>query len=85
LRDESAAAGKAHTFEALKDFVAGENDLSCGEIAARMGLTEGAVKSHLHRLRQRYRALVREEIAQTVAEPGEVDEEIRHLIAVISE
>ena len=50
-----------------------------------MGLTERAAKSLLHRLRQRYRALVREEIAQTVAEPGEVDAEIRHLISVLSE
>ena len=85
LRDESAAAGKAHAFEALKDFVAGENDVSCGEVAVQMGLSERAAKSVLHRLRQRYRALVRDEIAQTVAEPGEVDAEIRHLIAVISE
>ena len=85
LRDENAAAGKAHAFEALKDFVAGENDVSCGEVAVQMGLSERAAKSVLHRLRQRYRALVREEIAQTVAEPEEVDAEIRHLIAVVSE
>jgi RNA polymerase sigma factor (sigma-70 family) len=83
LRDESVAAGKTDTFEWLKDFVAGESDLSGGEVAARMGLTESAVKSILHRLRQRYRALVREEIGQTVADPAEIDEEIRYLIAVI--
>lgn len=85
LRDESAEVGKITTFERLKDFVAGENELSCDELAARMGLTESAVKSAVHRLRERYRELVREEIGQTVADPGGIDAEIRHLIAVISE
>ncbi len=85
LRDESVAAGKAETFESLKDFVAGESDVSCGEVASRLGLTESAVKSLLHRLRLRYRALVREEIAQTVADPSEVDAEIRHLIVAVGE
>ncbi len=85
LRDENVAAGKAETFETLKDFVAGDSDVSCDDVAARMGLSESAVKSLLHRLRVRYRALVREEIAQTVANPMEVDAEIRHLIAAVSE
>ena len=85
LRDESIIAGKAELFERLRDFVAGESDISCSEAAVQLGLTESAVKSILHRLRQRYRALVREEIAHTVADPAEIDEEIRHLIAVISE
>ena len=84
LRDESTTAGKADTFDSLKDFVAGESDLSCGEVAARMGLTESAVKSLLHRLRQRYCELVREEIAHTVADAAEIDEEIRYLIMVMS-
>ncbi len=85
LRDETIAVGKAETFESLQDFVAGESEVSCGEVAARLGLTESAVKSLLHRLRVRYRALVREEIAQTVADPAEVDAEIRHLIAAVGE
>ena len=83
LSAESSAAGKTVQFEQLKDLVAGESEQSCGEVAIRMGLTESAAKSMLHRLRQRYRALVREEIAQTVADPGEIDAEIQHLIAVI--
>jgi DNA-directed RNA polymerase specialized sigma24 family protein len=85
LREESVSAGKTDTFECLQDFIAGESDVSCTAVAARMGLTESAVKSILHRLRQRYRALVREEIAQTVADPGEIDAEIRYLITVISQ
>ena len=85
LRDESVAAGKADAFERLKDFVAGDRDVSCGQAAAQMGLTESAVKAMLHRWRQRYRALVREEVAHTVADPGEIDAEIRHLIAMLSE
>jgi len=83
LRDESVTAGRADAFERLKGYVAGDRSVSCGQVAAQMGLTESAVKAMLHRLRQRYRALVREEIAQTVADPGEIDAEIRHLIAVI--
>jgi RNA polymerase sigma-70 factor (ECF subfamily) len=85
LREETIAAGKADAFAALRDFVAGENDISCAEAAAQLGLTEGAVKSAVHRLRQRYRELVREEIARTVTDPEEIDEEIRYLITVMSQ
>ena len=85
LRNENVAAGKVELFERLRDFVAGESDVSCGEAATQLGLTEGAVKSALHRLRQRYRELVREEIAHTVAEPAEIDTELRYLIAVMSQ
>ena len=84
LRDEAVVAGKAELFERLRDFVAGESETSCGEVAAQLGQTESAVKSALHRLRQRYRDLVREEIAQTVTDPAETDGEIRYLITVIS-
>jgi RNA polymerase sigma-70 factor (ECF subfamily) len=85
LRDETASAGKAEMFERLKDFVAGESEVSCGEAATQLGLTESAVKSALHRLRQRYRELVRAEVAHTVADPAEVDTEIRYLITVVSQ
>jgi RNA polymerase sigma factor (sigma-70 family) len=85
LRDENVAADKKELFERLRDFVAGESDMSCGEAAAQLGLTESAVKSALHRLRQRYRELVREEVAHTVADPAEVDAELRYLIAVLSQ
>ena len=85
LRDENVAAGKTELFERLRSFVAGENEVSCGEAAAQLDLTESAVKSALHRLRQRYRELVREEIAHTVADPAEIDIELRYLIAVLSQ
>ena len=85
LRDESTAAGKTELFEALESLVAGESDISCGDVAVKLGLTESAVKSSLHRLRERYRALVREEIAHTVAEPAEIEAEVRYLITVVSQ
>jgi RNA polymerase sigma-70 factor (ECF subfamily) len=84
LRDESVAAGKAGLFERLRDFVAGESEVSCDEAAAGLGLTESAVKSAVHRLRRRYRELLREEIAHTLADPGEIELEIRYLITVMS-
>lgn len=85
LRDENVAAGKTELFNCLRGFVAGESDVSCGEVATQLGLTESAVKSALHRLRQRYRELVREEIAHTVPDPAEIDAELRYLIAVMSQ
>ena len=54
------------------------------EVAPPLGLSEGAVKVAVHRLRGRYRELLRAEIAETVATPGEVDEELQHLIAVLT-
>jgi RNA polymerase sigma-70 factor (ECF subfamily) len=84
LRDESVVAGKAERFDRLRDFVAGDSDVSCREAAAQLGQSESAVKSAVHRLRQRYRELVREEIAQTVADPAEIEAEIRYLITVMS-
>ncbi|MHC1764360.1 MAG: RNA polymerase sigma factor [Verrucomicrobiia bacterium] len=84
LRDESVVAGKAEWFDRLRDFVAGESEVSCGDAAVQLGQTESAVKSAVHRLRQRYRELVREEIAQTVTDPAEIEAEIRYLITVMS-
>jgi len=84
LRDEYVAAGRAELFEQLKHFQPGEEaGRSYAEVAERLGLSEGAVKSAIWRLRQRHRDLLREEIAQTVATPAEVDEEIRYLVAVL--
>jgi RNA polymerase sigma-70 factor (ECF subfamily) len=85
LRDETASAGNAEMFDRLKDFVAGESEVTCSEVADRMKMTESAVKSALHRLRQRYRELVREEVAHTVADPAEIDVELRYLIMVVSQ
>jgi RNA polymerase sigma-70 factor (ECF subfamily) len=84
LRLEYEEAGRAEHFTALNPCLVGERAaLPYKEVAAKLGMSEGAVKSVVHRLRQRYRELLRHEIAQTVAEPGEVDEELRHLFVVL--
>lgn len=85
LREDYRSEGKNARFELLEKFLPGEeSDLTCAEVGVRLGLREGTIKAEIHRLRQRYRDLLRDEIAQTVASPEEVTEEIRHLIAVLS-
>jgi RNA polymerase sigma factor (sigma-70 family) len=85
LREEYSAAGKAALYDRLKGFPPGETgENSFQQAATELGMTESALKSGVHRLRARYRQLVREEVAHTVADPAEVNEEARHLIAVIS-
>jgi RNA polymerase sigma-70 factor (ECF subfamily) len=84
LRAEYVAADRTELFEELRHFQAGEEtSRSYAEVAARLGLSESAVKSAIYRLRQRHRDLLRQEIAQTVATPAEVEGEIRYLIAVM--
>jgi RNA polymerase sigma-70 factor (ECF subfamily) len=84
LRDEFDQAGKQKDFNCLKVYLTGEAGTpSYQEAAADLEMTEGAVRVAVHRLRRRYRDLVREEIAQTVAGPEEVDEELRHLFAAL--
>ena len=83
LREESAAHGKLQQFECLAEFVAGEAEMTCVAAAPELGLSESAMRSAVHRLRERYRALIREEIAFTVSAPGEVDEELGYLITVM--
>jgi RNA polymerase sigma-70 factor (ECF subfamily) len=84
LHDECTAAGKAEQFDALKDFITGlPVGGSYSEAALRLGVTENAVQVAAHRLRHRYRELLREEISRTVAEPADVDDEIRCLVAVL--
>jgi RNA polymerase sigma factor (sigma-70 family) len=79
-------AGQAQLFEALKPFVWGEKSgASHAEIGAVLGLSGGAVRVAVHRLRRRYRNLLREEIAQTVSSAAEIDDELRHLIHVVSQ
>ena len=56
---------------------------SQAEIAARMGMTENAIRQAFYRFRQRYQSLLREEIANTVATPGDIEHELRHLITVL--
>ena len=84
LRDEFDRAGKQKEFNSFKVYLTGEAGTpSHREAAAELGMTEGAVKVAVHRLRRRYRDLVREEIAQTVAGPEDVDEELRHLFSAL--
>ncbi|MBI5383921.1 MAG: sigma-70 family RNA polymerase sigma factor [Verrucomicrobia bacterium] len=86
LREDCASTGKAALFDALKPTLTGERSgLAYAEVGARLGLSEGAVKVAVHRLRHRYGQLLREEIAHTVASPAEVDEELRYLLAVLSQ
>jgi RNA polymerase sigma factor (sigma-70 family) len=85
LRGEYAVADKAQLFEALKAFVWGDtSSASYVEVGHQLNLTEGAVKVAVHRLRQRFRELLRAEVAHTVARPEDIDGELRHLIAVLS-
>ncbi|MEK7685479.1 MAG: sigma-70 family RNA polymerase sigma factor [Verrucomicrobiota bacterium] len=84
LRAEFLAAGNSETYEVLQAFEPGDQSpLSYAEAAERLGVSESAVKSMIHRLRQRHRELVREEIARTVPTVAEIDEELRHLVAVL--
>jgi RNA polymerase sigma factor (sigma-70 family) len=85
LREEYVAAGKAELYEHLTGFrLDAPEQRAYAEVAAELGLSESAVKSAIHRLRQRHHQLVREEIAQTLADPAEVDEEIRYLLRVVA-
>lgn len=85
LADEYAAHGKADLLRQLEEFPLGERaESSFRECAARLGLRESALKSDVHRMRARYRELLREEVACTVSDPGEVAGEIHYLIAVVS-
>jgi RNA polymerase sigma-70 factor (ECF subfamily) len=84
LRQESAQAGRAELFDRLKPFLAGEPDPGeYGTVAAQLGWAQSSVAVAVHRLRQRYAELVREEIAHTVAEPGAVEAEMRDLFAAL--
>ncbi|MGD0252586.1 MAG: sigma-70 family RNA polymerase sigma factor [Verrucomicrobiota bacterium] len=85
LRAEYVRAGRENLFEQLKPTLTETSrTVAYAEIAIRLGTTEGAVKVAVHRLRQRYREVLRAEIADTVANPGEVEDEIRNLFAALA-
>ena len=80
LQKECAADGKGKLFEQLKTFLmAGGGDSAQSEVAKSLGMEEGAVRVAVHRLRKRYRQLLRDEIANTLADAAQVDEEMRAL------
>jgi RNA polymerase sigma-70 factor (ECF subfamily) len=84
LEREHAQEGKGAVFETLKDCLAGSRDSICyAELAPRLGVTVGALKVMVHRFRQRYRNLLREEVSLTVAQPGQIEDEMRHLLEVL--
>ncbi len=83
LGAEMTAAGKSATFNALRVFLSdAQGTMSYPEAAMRIGVTETAARKSVQRLRQRYRELLREEVAHTVGAPHEVEDELRHLLAV---
>ncbi len=84
LREESQRSANAPLLERLNTLLSDEPDRpSQAEIAREFGMTENAVKQAFHRLRQRYRQVLREEVAHTVATPAEIEDELRHLIAAL--
>lgn len=84
LRKEFILHGRPEHFERLKVFLLGQSDAPYAALARDMNTSEGALKVAIHRLRKRYRELFRLEIADTVADPAEVESELRFLAAVLS-
>ena len=84
LQDELRAEGKLELFEELKPFLAGGSILpSYDDASARTGLPRATIKTHVHRLRLRYREIVRREVARTVSSPHEIDEELHYLCSIL--
>jgi RNA polymerase sigma-70 factor (ECF subfamily) len=84
LKDEYSTAGNAALFDWLKQLLPDEPGApSRAEMAARLGMTENAVRQAFHRFRHRYQVLLREEISHTVAIASDIEDELRHLIAVL--
>jgi len=84
LEGEYRSGGNVKLFDSLKELLSDEpGRRSQAEAATELGMTENALKQAFHRLRQRYRQLLRDEIAQTVAVPGDVEDELRHFISVL--
>jgi RNA polymerase sigma-70 factor (ECF subfamily) len=85
LRAEFIVAGKSAQFETLAPFLSRDSvETGYEALAAQMGMSSGALRTLAHRMRRRYRDLVRAEIAETVDSPEEIDEEIRFLMSVLS-
>ena len=84
LKDEYLAADNAVLFDSLKELLPDEPGApSQAEVAARLDMTENAIRQAFYRFRQRYQSLLREEIANTVATPGDIEDELRHFIVVL--
>jgi RNA polymerase sigma-70 factor (ECF subfamily) len=84
LREEMGGAQRGGHFDRLKVFLVGQKDSdSYRQAGQELGMTEGAVKVAVHRLRGRYRELLREEIGRTLEDPAQIDEEVRHLFVAL--
>jgi RNA polymerase sigma-70 factor (ECF subfamily) len=85
LRDESVTEDKAGLYEKLKSFLMlGKSEIPYARAAADLKMSEGTVRVAVHRLRKRYRELLREEIAQTLANPAQADEEMQALFSALA-
>lgn len=84
LRSEFESQGRLEQFHRLKAFILADADAPYAKLAQERGTSEGALKVSIHRFRKRYRELFRMQIAATVADPSEVDEELRFLAMVLS-
>jgi hypothetical protein len=85
LRAQWTAQGRASEFDELKACLLGQAPAGgYAAVAARLGTSEGAVKTAVHRLRSRFQSLLRQRVAETVADGRDVDDEIRHLIQALS-
>jgi RNA polymerase sigma-70 factor (ECF subfamily) len=84
LQSEFVLHGRPEHFERLKVFLLGQSDAPYAILAREMNVSEGALKVAIHRLRKRYRDLFRQEIADTVADPADVESELRYLAAVLT-
>jgi RNA polymerase sigma-70 factor (ECF subfamily) len=84
LAQEHEAAGEADHFQALKPWLTGDTEnISQAEAAAQLGVNEGAVKVAIHRLRRRFREVIKEEIGQTLSDRVQVDEELHYLLEAL--
>ena len=84
LRNEFVQHGRPDHFERLKVFLLGQSDAPYAALAQELNTSEGALKVAIHRLRKRYHELFRQEIADTVADPAEVESELRYLAVVLT-
>ena len=85
LREECEGKGRLRLFETLRDYLTAEHaDISYADLSGSLGVADTVVKKQLYNLRQRYRWLLRDEVAHTVENPADVDDEIRHLCAALA-
>jgi RNA polymerase sigma-70 factor (ECF subfamily) len=86
LKQDYDSTGRTQVYSQLQQFLWGRQaEMSYSEMGDRLGINEGAVKVAVHRLRQRFRDLLREEVANTVETPDQVEEELRHLLGVFGD